>query len=108
MAPVIRYGERVLLHNRPARCGAVAAFVTRGGELELHRLVARGPGGWWAHLGDNQVNPVPGLVHASQIVGIAEVPYRDPRLIDRGRALVRFSQAAGRLTLRRIQARILG
>ncbi len=84
--------------SRRSRAGAVAAFVTSDGTLELHRLVARGPAGWWAHLGDNQAAPDVGLVHAAQLVGLAEVPARAAGPVDRARALLRFTRAG----LRRI------
>ena len=49
MEPVIRRGDPVTVRARAPRAGGVAAFVTTRGELELHRLVAAAPGGWWAH-----------------------------------------------------------
>ncbi len=90
------------------RMGVVAAFVTDGGELELHRLVAAGPGGWWAHLGDNQVDPTPGLVHVNRIVGIAEAAVRRPRAVDQARAMLRFGAAAVRVASRRRRERTTG
>src|SRR5690242_16244755 len=74
MEPVIRRGDRVTVRVQRPGVGMVAAFMTREGELELHRLIAAAPKGWWAHLGDNQVSRTPGLVHGSRIVGIADVP----------------------------------
>lgn len=97
MEPVIARGDRVVIRGGAPRRGAVAAFVTMGGELELHRLIARGPAGWWAHLGDNQAAPAVGLVHASQIVGLAEVPRRPTGAAERARAAVRFARAALRV-----------
>jgi hypothetical protein len=116
MEPVIARGARVRVHGGSARVGAcarggsarvghVAAFVTDRGELEVHRLVARVPGGWWAHLGDNQVDRSPGLVHASHIVGIADVPGRSPRVVERIRALTRFGRAAAAVARRTLQPR---
>ena len=71
------------------------------GTLELHRLIARGPGGWWAHLGDNQAAPHVGLVHAAQIVGIADVPARAPGAVDSMRSAMRFARAALNVARRR-------
>lgn len=105
MEPVLRRGERVAIRAQPPRRGAVAAFVTSRGDLELHRLVAAAPGGWWAHLGDNQVDPAPGLVHTSQIVGVAALPVRVPHAVERARALARFAHAAARVTLHHLRAR---
>jgi hypothetical protein len=105
MEPIIRRGARVRVLPRAAQIGQVAAFVTSHGELELHRLVARVPGGWWAHLGDNQVDPTPGLVHASHIVGIADVPRRAPRPRERLRALTRIGRAAMTVARRALQPR---
>jgi hypothetical protein len=105
MEPVIARGARVTVRaGRPAR-GRVAAFVTAGGELELHRLIARGPIGWWAHLGDNQAAPIVGLVHESQIVGIADVASRRPGVGARARAVVRLTRAALRVTRDRVGVR---
>jgi hypothetical protein len=84
----------------------VAAFVTRGGDLELHRLIAAAPKGWWAHLGDNQVTRSPGLVHASRIVGIADVPIVRPTVVIRARALARLARAGLRLARRRMSRRV--
>lgn len=100
MQPAIARGARVRVRRGPPRAGAVAAFVTSDGTLELHRLVARGPAGWWAHLGDNQAAPDVGLVHAAQLVGVAEVAVRGAGPVTRARALLRFMRAA----LRRIGA----
>lgn len=105
MEPVIRRGERVRVVARPARIGHVAAFLTERGELELHRLVAPGPVGWWTHLGDNQVDPTPGLVHASHIVGMADVPARNPRPRDVARAVTRIGRAALAVARRSLQPR---
>ncbi len=105
MEPVIPCGTRVRIRPGRARTGRVAAFVTERGELELHRLVVPGPAGWWAHLGDNQVDPTPGLVHASHIVGLADVPARSPRLRDAARAVARIARAAMSVTWRSLQPR---
>lgn len=105
MEPAIPRGSRVRVLAQQARIGRVAAFVTNRGELELHRLVARGPGGWWAHLGDNQVDPTPGLVHASHIVGVADVAPRPPPVVDRVRAMARIGRAALTVALRSLQPR---
>lgn len=105
MEPVIQRGDRVRVLGRTARIGHVAAFVTGRGELELHRLVARGPVGWWVHLGDNQVDPTPGLVHASHIVGIADVPRRFPRPADVVRAMTRMGRATLAVARRSLQPR---
>jgi hypothetical protein len=101
MEPAIARGTRVTVGPGKPRKGAVAAFITDGGELELHRLVAAGPRGWWAHLGDNQVDPTPGLVHVDRIVGLAETAVRRPRAIDQARALLRFGAAAVRVASQR-------
>ncbi len=100
MEPAIRRGDPVTVRARAPRAGAVAAFVTTRGELELHRLVAAAPGGWWAHLGDNQIDPSPGLVHATQVIGLAEVAARAPGVRARARALVRLARAAARVAAR--------
>jgi hypothetical protein len=105
MEPVIARGARVRVHAEGPRVGRVAAFVTERGELELHRLIAHGPGGWWAHLGDNQVDPTPGLVHASHIVGVADVPARQPRVRERIRAMKRIGRAAVAVVWRTLQPR---
>lgn len=101
MEPVIARGASVRIAAGRPRRGAVAAFVTRDGTLELHRLIARGPGGWWAHLGDNQAAPHVGLVHAAQIVGIADVPARAPGAVDSMRSAMRFARAALNVARRR-------
>ena len=101
MEPVIRPGDAVPVAPGARRPGLVAAFVTPRGELELHRLVARGPLGWWVHAGDNQGGPTLGLVHDAQVVGIAEVPVRVPSIVTRARAAARLARAAVRVTLRR-------
>jgi len=101
MEPVIRRGDAVRIRNGRPRRGAVAAFVTPGGDLELHRLIARGPFGWWAHLGDNQAAPAVGLVHTSQLIGIADVPARPPGPLATARAALRFARAGLRLAQRR-------
>jgi len=105
MAPRIQRGARVRVRATRARIGRVAAFVTQRGELELHRLVAPGPIGWWVHLGDNQVDPTPGLVHESHIVGIADVPRRAPRPIDVARAVTRLGRASLAVARRSLQPR---
>lgn len=99
MEPVIRMGQPVLVRPGRPRRGAVAAFVNRRGSIELHRLVlATPPLDWWVHVGDNQVSDELGLVHGSQIVGIAEVPVVAPGLATTARAAVRLARAAARLT----------
>jgi hypothetical protein len=105
MEPVIRRGARVRIRRGEPRMGHVAAFLTERGELELHRLIAPGLGGWWTHLGDNQVDPRPGLVHSSHIVGIADVPVRRPRPGELLRAVTRVGRAAVTVARRSVQAR---
>lgn len=105
MEPAIRRGSRVRVHPVDARIGHVAAFVTDRGEFELHRLVARAPGGWWAHLGDNQVDRTPGLVHTSHIVGVVDVAARRPRAVERVRAMARIGRAALIVARRSLQPR---
>ncbi len=105
MEPLIRRGARVRVLARDAQIGRVAAFVAEDGQLELHRLVARAPFGWWAHLGDNQVDVTPGLVHASHIVGIVDVPARPPRARERLRALRRLGRATVTVVRRSLQPR---
>lgn len=100
MEPVIRRGDRVTVRAQRPQVGMVAAFMTNHGELELHRLIAAAPFGWWAHLGDNQVAPEPGLVHVSRIVGIADVPIVPPSLQARTRSVIRFALAGLRLARR--------
>ncbi len=100
MEPAIALGERIAIQVTTPCLGAVAAFVTRGGELELHRLVSRGPCGWWVHEGDNQAAPQLGLVHAAQIVGLAAVARRRPSLASRARAGARLAVAAARVLAR--------
>jgi hypothetical protein len=102
MEPAIRRGDRVVVRSGRPRRGAVAAFVTGSGEIEIHRLVATAPGGWWAHLGDNQSSPSLGLVHSRRLVGIAEVPARSPRVLESARAWLRFGRGAARVALRRL------
>jgi len=99
MEPVIRRGDPVRIRPGRPRRGAVAAFVTSHGDLELHRLIARGPLGWWAHLGDNQSAPAVGLVHTSQLIGLAAVPARAPSPLATARAAIRFARAG----LRRVR-----
>ena len=105
MEPVIHLGQPVLVRaGRPHR-GAVAAFVNRRGSIELHRLVLATPLlDWWVHAGDNQVSHDLGLVHGSQLVGIAEVPWARPSPLLTARAAVRLAQAAGRLALSAVRA----
>lgn len=99
MEPAIRMGEQVVVRVQAPRRGAVAAFVTRRGAIELHRLILSTLAlGWWVHAGDNQVSPELGLVHGSQIVGIAEVPVITPGAVVSARAAARLARAAGRLT----------
>ncbi len=100
MEPAVRMGDRVEVTTAAPRPGAVAVFVTLRGELELHRLVSRGPCGWWVHEGDNQAAPRLGLVHASQIVGLAAVAGRRPALASRARAGARLAVAAARVLAR--------
>lgn len=105
MEPAIRRGDRVAIQPRPPRTGDVAAFVTRRGAIELHRLIARGPLGWWVHGGDNQHAPALGLVHADQIVGVADSARRPPGWRDRVAAARRLAAAALRTARRRAQPR---
>lgn len=101
MEPAIRRGDRVAISDRAPRVGDVVAFVTRRGELELHRLIARAPlVGWWVHGGDNQTSPALGLVHATQIVGVADGFARPPRWRDRAAAVRRIGEAAWRIARR--------
>ncbi|MBK7074776.1 MAG: S24/S26 family peptidase [Myxococcales bacterium] len=106
MEPVIRRGDAVRVRAGRPRVGEVAAFVTRGGQLELHRLVARAPGlGWWVHAGDNQVAPALGLVHDAQLIGVADVARGPVALTQRLRAAVRLARAGLRLGLARARQR---
>lgn len=106
MEPAIRRGDPVRVRAGRPRIGEVAAFVTRGGELELHRLVARAPGlGWWVHAGDNQVARALGLVHDAQLVGVAEVARAPVALTQRLRAVARLARAGLRLGLARARQR---
>lgn len=106
MEPAIRRGDAVRVRAGRPRIGEVAAFVTRGGQLELHRLVARAPGlGWWVHAGDNQVAPALGLVHDAQVVGVAAVARGPVALTQRLRAVVRLARAGLRLGLARVRQR---
>lgn len=101
MEPVIRRGEEVAIVDRVPRLGDVAAFVTRRGELELHRLVARAPViGWWVHGGDNQTSPALGLVHTVHIIGVAAGRERPPALRDRLHGATRLAVGAFRLARR--------
>jgi hypothetical protein len=97
MEPAIRRGQAVRVVDRAPRRGEVAAFITRRGVLELHRLIARAPGtAWWVHAGDNQASRRLGLVHRDQIVGTAVTPRAaiDARLL--ARAALRVASAATR------------
>ncbi|MBL8627580.1 MAG: S24/S26 family peptidase [Myxococcales bacterium] len=106
MEPVIRRGDAVRVRAGRPRIGEVAAFVTRGGQLELHRLLARAPGlGWWVHAGDNQVAPALGLVHDAQVIGVAEVARGPVSLTQRLRAAVRLARAGLRVGLARVRQR---
>lgn len=105
MEPVIARGARVRVVPGKARVGRVAAFLTEHGAVELHRLVAPGPGGWWTHLGDNQADPTPGLVHASHILGMADVPARRPSARQIVRAMTRIAGAAVTVARRSLQPR---
>jgi hypothetical protein len=99
MEPVLRLGDRVRVGDAAPARGCVAAFVNRRGSLELHRLILSTFGvGWWVHAGDNQVSRELGLVHASQLVGVAALPVVAPSAVMLARASVRLAQAAGRLT----------
>ena len=102
MEPAIRRGDAVRIEAGELRRGVVAAFVTRSGVLELHRLVARAPGlAWWVHAGDNQAAPALGLVHRDQIIGVATTPVRAPSMRTRARAMTRLARAALRRTFAR-------
>lgn len=102
MEPAIRRGDRVAIRDRAPRVGDVAAFVTRRGELELHRLIARAPlVGWWVHGGDNQTAPTLGLVHGAQVIGVADGFARGPGWRERGAAMQRIATAAWRVVRRR-------
>lgn len=106
MEPVIRRGDAVRVRAGRPRVGEVAAFVTRRGQLELHRLVARAPGlGWWVHAGDNQVAPALGLVHDAQVIGVADVARGPVALTQRLRAVARLARAGLRLGLARARQR---
>ncbi|MBK9034449.1 MAG: S24/S26 family peptidase [Myxococcales bacterium] len=97
MEPVIRRGETVTVAAARPRRGDVAAFVTRRGDLELHRLIARAPGlPWWVHAGDNQAAPHLGLVHRDQIVGVVPSRRARPSPLVRARAALRLARAAAR------------
>jgi hypothetical protein len=97
MEPAIARGDVVMVRSGWPRTGDVAAFVTRGGQLELHRLLAHAPlVGWWVHGGDNQVAPDLGLVHRAQLVGVAVGYWRAPGLATRARAVLRLARAAAR------------
>jgi hypothetical protein len=94
MEPAIRKGDQVRVRAGRPRVGEVAAFVTRRGQLEMHRLVARAPGlRWWVHAGDNQVAPSLGLVHEAQVVGVVEGARRAVALSQRLRAVARLVRA---------------
>ena len=102
MEPAIRRGDAVRIEPGALRRGVVAAFVTRGGVLELHRLVARAPGlAWWVHAGDNQAAPALGLVHRDQIIGVAITPSRAPSRRLQARAIARLARAALRRAIAR-------
>lgn len=97
MEPSIRRGDAVSVRAGRPRVGEVAAFVTRRGQLELHRLVARVPVlGWWVHAGDNQAAPHLGLVHDRQLVGVVDGAPRPPSWSMRARAAARVARAAAR------------
>lgn len=98
MEPVLRLGQAVRVRTGRPRRGAVAAFVNRRGSIELHRLVLATPMlDWWVHAGDNQVSPELGVVHGSQIVGVADLPVVPPGPVMCARAAGRLARAAGRL-----------
>ena len=100
MEPVIRIGQQVLVRPGAYRRGTVAAFVNRRGSIELHRLVLSTPAlDWWVHAGDNQVSDELGLVHGSQLVGVADVPALPPGPLMTARAAMRLARAAARLTM---------
>ncbi|MEZ4401536.1 MAG: S24/S26 family peptidase [Kofleriaceae bacterium] len=102
MEPQIRRGELVHVASGMPAWGDVAAFVTRGGALEVHRLIARSPGlPWWVHAGDNQAAPHLGLVHQDQLVGVVPGHRRRPSLRAQVRALARLALAAARQLRRR-------
>jgi len=100
MEPAVRRGDQVAVFARAARVGDVAAFVSRRGDLELHRLLARGPLGWWVHGGDNQTAPVLGLVHDGQLVGVADGLGRAVTWQERAAAARRLGAAAWRIARR--------
>lgn len=103
MEPALRLGDEVRVRAGRAERGCVAAFVNQRGSLELHRLVLALPGlDWWVHAGDNQVSAELGLVHGSQLVGIAELARKTPGPSETARAAWVLARAAGRLTARAV------
>ena len=74
----MRPGEQVLVRAVRWGAGDVVLFETGGGELELHRVLARLPGGIVVHRGDNPVGRA-GVVRAARVIGRAALPWRPVR-----------------------------
>ncbi len=101
MQPAIVPGQRVRVRAGALAPGDVFVFETSRGELEMHRLVLRLPGGWLVHRGDNQQIAGFDFTMAARVVGRVEIARRPPAWIQRGRALV----AVARRLRERLRAR---
>lgn len=105
MEPAVRMGEEVVVRaarGAAIRAGEVFLFEIAGGAFEMHRLVARLPGGWLVHRGDNQAVPDFGVTRVERVIGRVELPRVPPRRRDVARALVAMARRAPAAARRRL------
>lgn len=97
MEPTVRVGERVTVRAGQARVGDVVLFEHVRGTLGLHRVIARLPGGWVVHCGD-EPSSRPGATRVERVIGVVEGLRRRPRVwqVTRAVALVFQRGLAGR------------
>ncbi len=77
MEPTIRVGEVVLARSGRARVGDVVVFEHVRSTLGLHRVVARLPGGWIVHCGDERGSR-PGVTREERVIGVVDGMRRRP------------------------------
>jgi signal peptidase I len=88
MEPTVREGEKVMVvRGAQVRVGDVILFETGAGELELHRLIARLPGGVLVHRGDHPEARA-GVVRAKKVIGRAELAWRVPGVREAAGAVI--------------------